>query len=237
MWPISRARYAPLTGTTTSPSRSAATCATTSSPDVAALITIRSPAREAGARAQRPATRRERSSSSALVSQAPLVVDRGPVRVPPPSAPPTPRAGCAGPGGRPTPASTPAGRWRAHAGSVRRRSRRGGYRGRPEHARRLADGGRARPGARGHGAVLGPPARRDAARRPPADRGRAHRQAHRRAGRLGAVLLLLALCSDGALGAWPWIGRRLHRVLDLVAAGVLAAEPAPAVARRRARRS
>ena len=43
---------------------------------------------------------------------------------------------------------------------------------------------------------------------------------------LGAVLLLLALCSDGALGAWPWIGRRLHRVLDLVAAAVLAREPA-----------
>jgi hypothetical protein len=42
---------------------------------------------------------------------------------------------------------------------------------------------------------------------------------------LGAALLLLALCSDGALGAWPWIGRRLHRVLDLVAALVLAASP------------
>src|SRR5689334_25318138 len=42
---------------------------------------------------------------------------------------------------------------------------------------------------------------------------------------LGGVLLLLALCSDGALGAWPWIGRRLHRVLDLVAAGVLALSP------------
>ncbi len=42
---------------------------------------------------------------------------------------------------------------------------------------------------------------------------------------MGAALLLLSLCSDGALGAWPWIGRRLHRVLDLVAAGVLAASP------------
>ena len=42
---------------------------------------------------------------------------------------------------------------------------------------------------------------------------------------LGAVLLLLALCSDGALGAWTWIGRRLHRVLDLVAAAVLALSP------------
>ncbi len=42
---------------------------------------------------------------------------------------------------------------------------------------------------------------------------------------LGALLLLLALCSDGALGAWPWIGRRLHRVLDLVAAAVLALSP------------
>src|SRR6478752_6465236 len=42
---------------------------------------------------------------------------------------------------------------------------------------------------------------------------------------LGGLLLLLALCSDGALGAWPWIGRRLHRVLDLVAAAVLAVSP------------
>ena len=42
---------------------------------------------------------------------------------------------------------------------------------------------------------------------------------------LGAVLLLLALCSDGALGAWTWIGRRLHRVLDLVVAAVLALSP------------
>lgn len=42
---------------------------------------------------------------------------------------------------------------------------------------------------------------------------------------LGAGLLVLALCSDGVLGAWPWIGRRLHRVLDLVAALVLAVSP------------
>jgi hypothetical protein len=42
---------------------------------------------------------------------------------------------------------------------------------------------------------------------------------------LGSLLLLLALCSDGALAAWPWIGRRLHRVLDLVAAAVLALSP------------
>src|SRR3954471_17973050 len=42
---------------------------------------------------------------------------------------------------------------------------------------------------------------------------------------LGLVLLLLALCSEGALGAWTWIGRRLHRVLDLVAAAVLALSP------------
>src|SRR6476620_4973776 len=42
---------------------------------------------------------------------------------------------------------------------------------------------------------------------------------------LGGVLLLLALCSDGALAAWPWIGRRLHRVLDLVAAAVMALSP------------
>ena len=42
---------------------------------------------------------------------------------------------------------------------------------------------------------------------------------------LGGVLLLLALCSDGALGAWTWIGRRVHRVLDLVVAAVLAVSP------------
>jgi hypothetical protein len=42
---------------------------------------------------------------------------------------------------------------------------------------------------------------------------------------LGVVLLLLALCSDGALGAWRWVGRRLHRVLDLVAAALLALSP------------
>jgi uncharacterized membrane protein YhaH (DUF805 family) len=42
---------------------------------------------------------------------------------------------------------------------------------------------------------------------------------------LGGLLLLLALCSDGALAAWPWIGRRLHRILDLVAAAVLALAP------------
>jgi uncharacterized membrane protein YhaH (DUF805 family) len=42
---------------------------------------------------------------------------------------------------------------------------------------------------------------------------------------LGILLLLLALCSEGALAAWPWIGRRLHRVLDLVAAAVMALSP------------
>src|SRR6516165_12357904 len=42
---------------------------------------------------------------------------------------------------------------------------------------------------------------------------------------LGVVLVLLAVCSDGPVGAWPWIGRRLHRVLDLVAAAALAAAP------------
>jgi hypothetical protein len=42
---------------------------------------------------------------------------------------------------------------------------------------------------------------------------------------LGSLLVLLSLCSDGALAAWPWIGRRLHRVLDLVAAAVLALSP------------
>jgi hypothetical protein len=42
---------------------------------------------------------------------------------------------------------------------------------------------------------------------------------------LGSALLLLSLLSDGALGAWPWIGRRLHRVLDFAAATVLALSP------------
>ena len=42
---------------------------------------------------------------------------------------------------------------------------------------------------------------------------------------LGAALLLLALCSDGALAAWPWIGRGAHRVADFAAATVLAVSP------------
>jgi hypothetical protein len=42
---------------------------------------------------------------------------------------------------------------------------------------------------------------------------------------LGALLILLALCSDGALGAWTLVNRRVHRVLDLVAVAVLALSP------------
>jgi hypothetical protein len=42
---------------------------------------------------------------------------------------------------------------------------------------------------------------------------------------MGGLLLLLALMSDGALGVWPWIGRRLHRVLDFAAAAALAVSP------------
>jgi hypothetical protein len=42
---------------------------------------------------------------------------------------------------------------------------------------------------------------------------------------LGSALLVLSLTSDGALGAWPWIGRRLHRVFDFAAAAVLAVSP------------
>ena len=42
---------------------------------------------------------------------------------------------------------------------------------------------------------------------------------------LGGVLLLLALCTDGPLSAWPWIARRLHRALDFAAAAVLALSP------------
>ena len=41
----------------------------------------------------------------------------------------------------------------------------------------------------------------------------------------GAAVLLLAFASDGPLGAWPWIGRRLHRVLDFVLAAALAVAP------------
>jgi hypothetical protein len=42
---------------------------------------------------------------------------------------------------------------------------------------------------------------------------------------MGSALLLLSLLSDGALGAWPRVGRKLHRVLDFVAAVVLAVSP------------
>jgi hypothetical protein len=42
---------------------------------------------------------------------------------------------------------------------------------------------------------------------------------------MGSALLLLSLLSDGALGAWPRIGRKLHRVLDFAAAAVLAVSP------------
>src|SRR5258708_29746625 len=41
----------------------------------------------------------------------------------------------------------------------------------------------------------------------------------------GAALLLLSLLSDGALGAWTLIGRRLHRVVDLALAAAFAAAP------------
>jgi hypothetical protein len=42
---------------------------------------------------------------------------------------------------------------------------------------------------------------------------------------LGGALVVLGLASDGALGAWPLVGRRLHRIVDVVAAAVLAASP------------
>jgi hypothetical protein len=42
---------------------------------------------------------------------------------------------------------------------------------------------------------------------------------------LGGALALLALTSDGALAAWPWIRRRTHRVADFAAAAVLALSP------------
>jgi hypothetical protein len=42
---------------------------------------------------------------------------------------------------------------------------------------------------------------------------------------LGAALLVLALTSDGPVAAWPWIGRRVHRVLDFGFVVVLALAP------------
>jgi hypothetical protein len=42
---------------------------------------------------------------------------------------------------------------------------------------------------------------------------------------MGSALLLLSLLSDGALGAWPHIGRKLHRMLDFAAAAVLVVSP------------
>jgi len=42
---------------------------------------------------------------------------------------------------------------------------------------------------------------------------------------IGIALVVLSLCSDGALGAWPVIGRRAHRVVDIIAAAVLAVSP------------
>jgi hypothetical protein len=42
---------------------------------------------------------------------------------------------------------------------------------------------------------------------------------------MGGLLVLLALCTDGPLGAWSLLGRRTHRVLDVVAAVALAASP------------
>lgn len=41
----------------------------------------------------------------------------------------------------------------------------------------------------------------------------------------GAALLLLSLLSDGALGAWSLIGRRTHRVVDVLLALAFAAAP------------
>jgi hypothetical protein len=41
----------------------------------------------------------------------------------------------------------------------------------------------------------------------------------------GGALLLLSLMSDGALGVWPWIGRRVHRIVDFGFAAVLAVSP------------
>jgi hypothetical protein len=42
---------------------------------------------------------------------------------------------------------------------------------------------------------------------------------------LGVTLLLFALMSDGAVAAWPWIGRRAHRALDFAFAAALAVSP------------
>ena len=42
---------------------------------------------------------------------------------------------------------------------------------------------------------------------------------------LGATLLLMSLLSDGALGAWTLIGRRLHRAFDALVVGAFAVAP------------
>ena len=67
----SRSRYAPFMGTTTSPERNAATCAITSSALVTVDMRTRSP-RARPARAKRPATARDRASSSLALIHVPL---------------------------------------------------------------------------------------------------------------------------------------------------------------------
>ena len=124
MAPISRARYARLTGTTTSPSRSAATCATTRSYDVAALITTRSPGPRP-ARAKRPAAARDLRSRSPAVCQRPPSCTTGRLGLGRPAA--APRRGQAAAGEEVDGRRVDPGREVARPGRVHRRR---GYRDR-----------------------------------------------------------------------------------------------------------
>ena len=117
MCAISRARYAPFTGTTTSPRRSAATCATTRSTDGGRAhhdaVAAREPrAGEATGDAPRPPVELAFGDPAVASSCTAGGRARRPV--------PAHAAGQAAPrpGGRPASGSTPAGRWRAHNGST-----------------------------------------------------------------------------------------------------------------------
>ena len=182
---------------------------------------------EPGAARSAPATTRDRRSRSPRCASGPR---RGwsDGRAPRPTGAPTPRAGCAARAGRP-PRVDPGG----EVASPGRVHRRGGYRAR---GRVGWPGWRARrPGACGHRPLLGPPARRDAPRRPPAGRGRAHRSAHRGAPRAGER------CSS--CSRWPATARWGVAVDRPTPAPDPrrrrgrgpGAQPAPALARRRAR--
>ena len=161
-------------GTTTSPARSAATCATTRSNDVAALITMRSPPTSP---APRVACRHDPRSPVEVAGGVPRprVVDQGAFGR---RRPPLAHAGGQAAAGQEVDGLGP-----YAVGEVarpRRVHRRGGYRGGPVATRRLTRMARsARSGLGGRGPVLGAPARRDAPRRPAPGGRRAQGRAHR----------------------------------------------------------